>query len=82
MTAKAKERALSVNLEPGFLWKIWTQDVANERPGGIYCFDTIEHANKYMQMHEARLKSAGALDIQFKILSINEELTHINHGPI
>lgn len=82
IAASANERALSINAEPGFLWKIWTKDAETGRPGGIYCFDDIVHARNYIQMHQKRLSAMGAIDNQFKILNINEALTRLNHGPL
>ena len=36
--------ARSINQEPGMRWKIWTEDAQAREAGGIYLFDTREHA--------------------------------------
>ena len=79
---KARKRAESINKEPGFIWKIWTEDEKISRSGGIYCFDILANAKKYIVMHKTRLEASGASDIQFKIMNVKEDLSKINHGPI
>ena len=34
-------------------WKIWTEDAQAREAGGIYLFDTREHAQRYLDMHAA-----------------------------
>ena len=36
-----KDLAESINNEPGMIWKIWTQDPANNEAGGIYLFQDL-----------------------------------------
>ena len=74
--------AQSINQEPGMLWKIWTEDAQAKQAGGVYLFDTHEHAQKYLQMHSARLTEAGVRNLRGKIFEVNEALSHINHGPL
>ena len=74
--------ARSINAEPGFLWKIWTEDAAAHQAGGIYLFDTQAHAQAYLDMHSKRLTQAGIRNIRARIFAVNEALTAINHGPL
>ena len=74
--------ARSIGQEPGFLWKIWTEDAAAREAGGIYLFDTCENAQRYLDMHSKRLTQAGVRDIRAKVYDINGPLTAINQGPV
>ncbi len=74
--------ARSIGQEPGFLWKIWTEDAAAREAGGIYLFDTRENAQRYLDMHSKRLTQAGVRDIRAKVYDINGPLTAINQGPV
>lgn len=40
MSNQLVELAESINQEPGFIWKIWTENEANHEAGGIYLFQT------------------------------------------
>lgn len=82
MTAGFKDLAQSINNEPGFIWKIWTENAEAGEAGGIYYFDTKEHAAAYLDMHSKRLNSFGINEIQAKIFAVNEALSTINSGPI
>jgi hypothetical protein len=65
---------------PGLLWKVWIEDEAAGRAGGLYCFATREQAEAYREMHEARVAARGGSDIQARIWAINEALTAITRG--
>lgn len=39
MAIQMKELAKSINLEPGFIWKFWTESEKEEMAGGVYMFD-------------------------------------------
>jgi hypothetical protein len=49
----------SINDEPGFLWKIWTENESEQEAGGIYAFDTYDNAQQYLNRHRTRLNSMG-----------------------
>lgn len=74
--------AKSINDEPGVIWKIWTEDAASNEAGGIYLFERKEDAEKYLEMHSARLTSFGITEIRGKIFQVNEALSLINNAPI
>ncbi|GGA36815.1 monooxygenase [Psychrobacillus lasiicapitis] len=74
--------ANSINEEPGVIWKIWTEDAAAKEAGGIYLFETKEDAEKYLDMHSARLTSFGITNIRGKIFEVNKALSLINNAPI
>lgn len=37
-----------ISLQPGFISKTWLSGLGNNSVGGIYSFDTVEHAQKYV----------------------------------
>lgn len=82
MVPLGRDRAISINDEPGFIWKIWTEDANEGYGGGIYLFDTRENAEKYNKMHTERLKKVGYSNFVYKILDVNLGLTKINKGPL
>ncbi len=74
--------AKSINEEEGFHWKIWTESQDTKEAGGIYVFEEKQDAEKYADMHKARLQSFGVKDIRVRIFDINEKLTIMNHGYV
>ncbi len=82
MSSQLKELAQSINQEPGFIWKIWTESEENQEAGGIYLFENEETAKAYVIKHAARLKLIGVEELVFKIFDINEPLSLINNGKI
>lgn len=47
MSAQLAELAQSINQEPGFIWKIWTENSATQEAGGIYLFEDEQSAQAY-----------------------------------
>ena len=82
MAKELKQLAESIKEEPGFIWKIWTEDSNAGEAGGIYLFESEETAKAYLEMHTARLKSFGIAHVNGKIFDINETLTETTQGPI
>ncbi|MEN3930851.1 YdhR family protein [Microvirga sp. W0021] len=72
--------AESITHEPGFVSKIWTQNLKTGEAGGLYRFQTEEHAQKYADMHVERAKKMGAQNIRYKIFTVNEPMTKITFG--
>ncbi len=81
MANELKELAESIKDEPGFIWKIWTEDANSGEAGGIYLFENEETAKAYLDMHTARLKNFGVPEVNGKIFDVNESLSAITHGP-
>ncbi|MGZ9869937.1 monooxygenase [Priestia endophytica] len=81
MTKGFTDIANSINEEPGFIWKIWTENKETKEAGGIYLFETKPDAEKYLEMHTKRLKGFGVEQVNGKIFNINEQLTSLNKGP-
>lgn len=82
MAESFSDLAKSINEEDGLIWKIWTENREEKEAGGIYLFESKETAQKYVEMHTARLKGFGIDPVNAKIFEVNDELSKINHGPI
>ena len=81
MAAALTDLANSINDEPGFIWKIWTENQNEQSAGGVYLFADHDSAEKYLVMHTERLAGFGITDVRGKIFDINEPLTELNKGP-
>ncbi|MEK8389766.1 monooxygenase, partial [Escherichia coli] len=53
MAEQLKPLAESINQEPGFLWKVWTESEKNHEAGGIYLFTDEKSALAYLEKHTA-----------------------------
>lgn len=74
--------AASINDEPGFRWKIWTENPETGEAGGIYLFASLETARDYLDKHTARLDGFGITGVNAKIFEVNEALTEITRGSL
>ncbi|EGU44073.1 hypothetical protein VII00023_00355 [Vibrio ichthyoenteri ATCC 700023] len=74
--------AESINQEPGMIWKIWTQSEKEQLGGGIYLFEDQASAQRYLEMHSARLQQMGISNIRGIIFDINQPLSEINRAPL
>lgn len=82
MSAQFRQLAESINQEPGFLWKIWTENKETGEAGGIYYFSDDASAQRYITMHKARLAQFGIENIHCHVFDVNEPLTALNHGKL
>ncbi len=68
--------------EPGFIWKIWTEDSEKKRSGGIYLFDNEESCLIYLHKHLQRLGSiVDKEDVNYSLRDINEQMNEISFRP-
>jgi hypothetical protein len=81
MTQALDGLARSIAEEPGFLWKIWTENADEQLAGGIYLFDSAESAAAYAKKHSERLAGFGITGIRAKTFAINEGLSKITRAP-
>lgn len=81
MSAALAGLAQSIADEPGLLWKIWTENAAEQLAGGIYLFTDRASAEAYRAMHSARLASFGIGEIRARLFDVNPELTRLTRGP-
>lgn len=82
MTEALNDLAISIAKEPGFIWKIWTENEGANAAGGIYLFADEKSAQIYLDKHTARLKSFGVKEVNAKIFDVNSSLSTITSGPI
>lgn len=82
MAQAMSELAHSIAKEPGFIWKIWTEDASTQQAGGIYLFQDEATAKAYLQMHTERLKGFGIAHVNAKIFDVNPSLSTITRGPV
>lgn len=80
LTAAAMPLAESINREPGFISKIWTENLRTGEAGGIYLFEDEASALAYATMHEQRVLAMGASAVQYKLFDVNEPLSRITRG--
>lgn len=79
--AKLQPLAESIAAEtPGLVWKIWTEDRAAGRAGGIYAFTNRADAEAYRAMHSTRVLARGATDIRAQLWEVNQALSVITRG--
>ena len=82
MAAASRGLAEDIARTPGLRWKIWTENAATGRAGGIYLFDDAVSAEAYLGMHTERLAGFGITGIRAETFAVNEALTRIDRGPI
>lgn len=77
MTQALAGLAESITQEPGFIWKIWTENSSQNIAGGIYLFESEATAQAYLEMHSARLKELGVPEVRGRIFDVNADLSKI-----
>lgn len=82
MAASMQELAASIAGEPGLLWKIWTENAETQSAGGIYLFSDRDNAQRYLEMHTARLQSFGIPQVNGQIFDVNTTLSAIDRAPL
>ena len=82
LEAGVRDLARSINEEPGFIWKVWTEDASAKQAGGVYLFEDRASADAYIAKHTARLGQLGVSEVRVKMYDVNTGLTRLNHGPL
>ena len=78
MTNAMSDLAKDIAGESGLVWKIWTENQDENTAGGIYLFDNIDDAKRYLAKHTQRLESFGLTDIRGKIFNVNKALSQLS----
>ncbi len=78
MTNAMGDLAKDIASESGLVWKIWTENQDENSAGGIYLFDNINDAKRYLEKHTKRLESFGISNIRGKIFNVNEPLSNLS----
>lgn len=82
MAAALGGLAQDIAAEPGLVWKIWTENPAENRAGGIYVFKSPEGAAAYTAKHTARLARFGIAGIVARSFAINADLSAVTRAPL
>jgi hypothetical protein len=82
MVGAMQALAESINQEPGFIWKIWTENTDTQEAGGVYLFEDKASALAYQEKHSARLAQFGVNGINAKLFEVNDAMSAINKAPI
>ncbi|WP_028030072.1 monooxygenase [Gemmobacter nectariphilus] len=82
MTKALGGLAQDIAAEPGLIWKIWTENEAEGRAGGIYVFDNPAAAAAYRDKHAARLGAFGVTGIVAHTFDVNGDLSAITRAPL
>lgn len=82
MSEQLQALAESINQEPGFIWKVWTENEAAAEAGGVYLFEDEAAARAYLEKHSQRLQAFGVKEVVHKLFYVNEALTAVNHGKL
>ncbi len=77
-----RELAESIAREPGLLWKIWTENEAEQTAGGVYLFEDEASARAYLAMHSARLQGFGVQGLRARVFDVNGALSQIDRAPL
>ncbi|QKF82323.1 monooxygenase [Halarcobacter ebronensis] len=75
MTEAMNDLAKDIATEKGLIFKLWTENKETNEAGGIYVFDNMEDAKRYLKKHTERLESFGFKNIKGKFFEINEKLS-------
>jgi hypothetical protein len=81
-TEALKPLAEDIAGQAGLIWKIWTEEPAAGRAGGVYLFESRAAAEAYHAMHARRLAARGVTEIEASYRGVNEVLTRIDRGPV
>ena len=68
--------------EGGLVWKIWTENEAERRAGGIYLFRDPGSAARYRRKHEERLAAFGIRGIAARSFAVNGPLSALTRAPL
>lgn len=81
-TEALKPLAEDIAGQNGLLWKIWTEEPAAGRAGGVYLFATRAAAEAYHAMHAKRLAARGVTGIEATYRGVNEALSLLDRAPL
>ncbi|QEO15587.1 monooxygenase [Agromyces intestinalis] len=74
--------AAEISVEPGFRWKVWTEDPQRGVAGGVYLFADRASADAYVQKHTGRLAGFGITDIDARIIGVNDGLSALTNAAV
>ena len=74
--------AADIATEPGLRWKLWTEDPAGQRAGGVYLFERRSDAERYLAKHLPRLQGFGVESVRSHLFEVNLPLSALTRGPV
>ena len=79
-----REVAEQISGVPGLRWKVWIYDDSRGAAGGIYLFDSEEHARSFGdEVLPAALGAlSGVSQADARYFDVDERLTAVTRGPI
>ena len=80
MSEQLEGLAKDIATEHGLLWKIWTENEDEKSAGGIYCFDNVNDAERYLEKHTKRLGSFGITGVIGKFFEVNTPLSKVDRA--
>lgn len=75
MTEALTPLAGDIASEAGLIFKLWLEDEANGRAGGVYLFEDGDSAARYRAMHETRLAASGHEGVEVLSYPVNNVLS-------
>ena len=74
----------SIAALPGLLWKVWTYNDAEHAAGGVYLFDSEEHARAWGDgtVQAALGRLPGVSDVGTNYYDVDEKLSAVTRGPL
>ncbi len=78
LSAAMSDLAKDIATEKGLISKLWTENKATKEAGGVYLFDNVEDAERYLKKHTERLEAFGYTNIRGKIFAVNEALSALS----
>ncbi|WDE96668.1 YdhR family protein [Lentisphaera profundi] len=71
--------AQKIKDEPGFIWKVWTEDPEAKRSGGVYLFESEESCLVYLHKHLERLSTiVEKEEVKYYLRDLNDDLNKIS----
>lgn len=74
--------AADIGSQPGLIWKIWTENAAERKAGGVYLFSDERSAVEYISFHSERLQSLGVEGIRSGLFDVNTPLSEVTHAGL
>lgn len=74
--------AQDIAAEEGLVWKLWTENPAERRAGGIYVFGDEVSRGRYLAKHTKRLAAFGVRDLVARAFDVNAPLAALTRGPL
>src|SRR5947199_5429533 len=69
---------------PGLVWKIWTYNDAERAAGGVYLFDSEEHARAWGDgtVQAILNEEPGVSNVSVSFYDVDEQLSAITRAPL